>query len=402
MTTLILLLPPRARLRAQGRATTAPQAMAELNWLLTADGRHVSESGRSSPQALPAATQVVAALADEDVAWRRVELPRAGRQMRQALAGLLEEKLLDDADQLHFALEAQASGGDSAWVALCSRSWLSQQLAALEAAHVMVDRVVPLSWPGEASVGHVDNGQLSWSHAEGVATLKLDGTLARQLITPAVVAAGAWSATPASAAQAEAWLGTPVEIRSLEQRALAALDSDWNLRQFDLAPRTRGLQHLRQLWREFMTPAWKPVRWGLVALLVLNLLGLNLLAWKQQRELTAQRSALSEVLTQTYPQVRAVLDAPAQMRRETEAVRASAGQPGRNDLETLLAAAAAAWPAERGPADNLAFEPGRLTLSASGWSGAQIEQFGNQLRSAGWQLSNADARMVISAQEGRP
>jgi len=402
MTTLILLLPPRGRLRPQGRGEATPNASAELDWLLSADGRQVSERGRSAPHALPPATEVVAVLADEDVAWQRAELPRAGRQMRQALVGLLEEKLLADAEQMHFALEPQAGGGDLAWLALCSRPWLAQQLAALEEARVTVDRVLPLSWPGASSVGHFDADQLHWSQVDGVVTLSLEGALARQLITPAVVDAGAWTAAPASAARAEAWLGAKVEVRTEEQRALAALASEWNLRQFDLAPRTRGLQRLGRIWREFMTPGWRPVRWGLIGLIAINLLGLNLMAWKQQHELSAQRAALSGVLTQTYPSVRAVLDPPAQMRRETETLRASAGQPGRRDFETLLAAAAANWPAERGPVESVAFEPGQLTLSSSGWSGAQIEQFSNQLRSSGWQLTNRDGHMVLSPMEGRP
>ncbi len=395
MTTLLLLLPPRARLRAHGRADSAPTSSPELDWVLT-DGRHVSAQGRATPQTLPSATQVVAVLADEDVAWRRIELPRAGRQMRQALAGLLEEKLLDDTEQMHFAVEAQATGGESAWVALCSRPWLSRLLAALEAAGVPVDRVAPLSWPGAASVGHFEDDRLHWSSAEGVNTLTLEGALARQLITPSVTETGAWSAAPATAARAEEWLGAKVEARTREQRALAALSSDWNLRQFDLTPRTRGLQKLRRLWGEFMAPAWRPVRLGLIALVALNLLGLNVMAWKQQQQLKTQRAAMSSVLTQSFPSVRAVRDAPQQMRRETEALRAAAGQPGRNDLETLLAAAASAWPAELGPVENFSYEAGKLTLTSGGWTGAQVEQFGNRLRSEGWQLASADGRMVIS------
>ena len=44
----------------------------------------------------------------------------------------------------------------------------------------------------------------------------------------------------------------------------------------------------------------------------------------------------------THPQVRAVLDAPLQMARENDLLRASAGRPGDTDLEPLLQAAATA------------------------------------------------------------
>ncbi|MFX8215207.1 type II secretion system protein GspL, partial [Acinetobacter baumannii] len=78
----------------------------------------VLREGRSDVAQLPAADTVIAVLPESDVSWRRVELPRAGRQMRAALAGKLEESLLDEPEALHFALEPDAQGGDTAWVAI--------------------------------------------------------------------------------------------------------------------------------------------------------------------------------------------------------------------------------------------------------------------------------------------
>ena len=74
---------------------------------------------------------------------------------------------------------------------------------------------------------------------------------------------------------------------------------------------------------------------------------------------------------QTYPRVADAdiqRDAGAVMLRETQALRTLAGKPGDSDLEPMLQAAAAAWPSERPPVENLRFEPGKLTLAASGWS----------------------------------
>ena len=51
------------------------------------------------------------------------------------------------------------------------------------------------------------------------------------------------------------------------------------------------------------------------------------------------------------------------MQRETQALRTLAGKPGDSDLEPMLQAAAAAWPNERPPVENLRFEPGKLTLA---------------------------------------
>ena len=393
MSTLLLLQPARARLNSQ-----TASSLADLDWWLT-DGRQFTSHGRGLP--VPVAAETVLLLADADVAWRRVNLPKAGRLMRQALAGMLEETLLDEPDQVHIATPAASRDEGPSWIACCSRPWLTQQLATLEAAQVAVDRVAPLSWPGESSLGHFENGLLHWSHAEGVASLPVQGGLTRQLLAP-VTESTYWTAAPADAAAAQAWLGADVPLRSPEQRALAALDSPWNLAQFELAPRTRGLQSLRRASRLWTEPQWRPLRWGLVALLVLNLLGLNLMAWKDKRELTERRASLVSTLTQTFPQVRAVLDAPLQMRRETEVLRGNAGMRGDGDLETLLGAAASAWPAGQGPVDSFNFEGGRLSLSAAGWNPAQIEAFAKSLRATGWQLDNRENQMIISRGERRP
>lgn len=420
MSTLLLFLPPRTRLRALGRAAPAtadaarPGAPREYDWALTPDGRQISSEGRSAATALPAADSVVAVVAECDISWRCIDLPRAGRQMRAALAGKLEELVLDDPEQLHFAVEPDAVGGDTAWVAVTSRPWLAEHLAALEAAHVFVDRVAPLAWPDELPRGHFfeahgagagDDGiALRWSHADGVTTLPLQGGLARQFFPAGLVHAALWTATPGVATAAERWLGTSVSVHSPAQRALAVVDNAWNLRQFDMAPRARGVRALRLLSRALMRKPWQPVRYGLAALLLVQLVGLNLWAWHQHRELAARRQAITTTLTTAFPQVRAILDAPVQMQKQLDLLRTAAGSIGEQDFEALLAAAATAWPADRPPAEALAFEPGRLTLSAQGWSPPQVDNFRTQLQSEGWQLDAGEGKLTVSraSARGRP
>lgn len=411
MSTLLLFLPARARLRALGRAAPAATdparagAPREYDWALTADGRHVDREGRSAATALPAADSVVAVVGESDISWRCVELPRAGRQMRAALAGKLEEALLDDPDTVHFAIEPDAAGGDTAWVAITSRPWLADHLAQLDAAHVFIDRVAPLSWPDEPARGHFfeahnGNGEegiaLRWSHPDGVATLPLQGGLPRQLFPPGVIHAAQWTATPGIATSAERWLGTTVTVQTPAQRALAVVDGAWDLRQFDLAPRARGVRALRLFSRGLMRKPWQPVRWGLAALVVVQLLGLNLWAWHQNRQLAAKRAAITATLNSAFPEVRAILDAPVQMRKQLDLLRVSAGSVGEQDLEALLGAAATAWPADRPPAEALAFEPGRLTVSAQGWGPAQVDNFRSQLQSDGWQLDASEGKLTVS------
>lgn len=407
MSTLLLFLPPRPRLRAPGRAlpeVPRTDTLREYDYALTADGRQIVAEGRTAAATLPAADSVIAVVAESDISWRRVDLPRAGRQMRAALAGKLEEALLDEPDALHFALEPDALGGDSAWVAITSRPWLADHLTQLEAAQVFVDRVAPLAWPDGLARGHFfETGgdkspgiALRWSHTDGVATLPLEGGLARQLFPPGLVHAAQWTATPGVAAAAERWLGTTLTVQTPAQRALAVVDSTWDLRQFELAPRARGVRALRLVTRELMRKPWRPVRYGLAALAAVQLLGLNLWAWHQHRELAARRDAVTATLTTAFPEVRAILDAPVQMQKQLDLLRTSAGSVGEQDLEALLGAAALAWPGDRPPTEALAFEPGRLTVSAQGWAPAQIDNFRTQLRSEGWQLDASEGKLTIS------
>lgn len=409
MSTLVLLLPPRPRFRAQGTDTSdASQAQAEYDYLLTPDGVLISAQGRCVAAKLPRADTVVAVPPESALSWFHVGLPRAGlARMRSALVGLMEEAVLDDPEHLHFALEAGATGGAKTWVAVMHKAWLADHLAALEAAQVLVDRVAPVSWPQSPPLGHFHEiefsetgltGQigLRWSCADGVAEMRLDGSLARKLFPSANLPAVQWTATPAAAEAAEAWLGSRVTVVSPAARSLAALNSPWNLRQFDLAARARGTRALRQLYRAYMGRTWRPVRIGLVGLIVVQLLGINLWAWHQRSSLDARRAALEQVLRSTHPQVRSILDPEMQMQRETALLRAAAGRPGDDDLESLLGAAASAWPADRGPLDSLRFEPGRLTLSSSGWRDDQIDAFRNALRSEGWQLDVNEGRFTVS------
>jgi general secretion pathway protein L len=419
MAVLVIQIPPRPRLgsRAAGEPAAAARPAAEYDYLLSNDGRSVQSLGRAPAAALPKADSVVAVLADADVSWHRVTIPRAPpARLRAALSGLMEEALLDDDEALHLALPPQAAAGQPAWVAVLHKPWLAATLAALESAGQGVDRVLPASTPtasgtsgtsgtsgqtGPAASGHFFNDgpadaapTLALVSAEGAAVVRAGGSLARALLPPEGTPVR-WTATPAAAAAAERWLGTPVGVLTEPERALEALRSPWNLRQFDLAPRHRGTLALRDAWRRFQSREWRPVRWGLAGLVAVQLLGLNLWAWHQQKAIEGKRLAMTALLREAHPGVRAIIDPPAQMQRETEMLRAAAGRPGEGDLEVLLGAAAAAWPDGQGPVQTLRFEGGRLTLAAPGWGEPQLAQFRERLRPAGYAADMAEGRVTL-------
>ncbi len=415
MSVLVVQIPPRKRQGPQGASAAEAGGRLDANaasppgqwfWVKTDNGLSAQSQGRSAPADLPPSEAVVAVLSESDVSWHRLVIPKApAAKMRAALVGSLEEFVLSDPEQLHVALAPEAEPGAKAWVAVVDKPWLSQLLTHFERQGVMIDRVVPSLWPGEKASGHFYDASpagatpepgLAMADANGIACLPLAGTLARALLPPASITAMRWSAPSAVAAAAERWLGHPVMPSSPADQLMAAAQSVWNLRQFDFVPRRRGSLALRDAWRRFMRPTWRPVRWGLAGLVAVQVLGLNVWAWSLQQSMDERRQAQAQLLKQAHPQVRLVRDAPLQMERETDLLRAAAGKPGANDLETLLAMASGAWPEAQGPMQNLRFQTGQLSLAAPTWTPEDIRQFSERLRPAGWAVASQNGRVNIT------
>ncbi|MBS0447284.1 MAG: general secretion pathway protein GspL [Proteobacteria bacterium] len=411
MSTLVIQIPQRQRLRAQ-RAAEAPPTSDEYAYVTSPDGLSVLTHGSCAPALLPKATTTIAVLADADVSWHRITLPKApAARMRAALEGVLEDGLLEDTDSVHFALAPQAKAGNPTWVAVVDRAWLRHELAALEGANVFVDRIAPMAWPEDPPSGHfAESGSdaeggtrgiaLHWAHGDGVASVRLQGGLARALVPTPPPEGTRWSATPGAAAAAEQWLGAPVQVLTPAQRLLQGGRSPWNLRQFDLARRTRGDRAVTDALRALMSPEWRWLRYGAIALVAVQVISLNVWAWHQNGVIRAKRTEMQKLVQATYPKANPQdiqRDPQAVMQREAQSLRTLAGQPGDDDLETLLQAAAYAWPPGRPPVETVRFEPGKLTVAANGWSAPQIEQFRNTLRPAGWQVdATTEGRLTLS------
>jgi general secretion pathway protein L len=398
MSVLMILLPPRPR---GGSAVEPP---AEYSYVLSSDGATATRQGRAAAAQLPRADTVCAVMPEADLSWQRVTVPKApAARLRDALGAVLEDQLLTDDDDLHLALEAGVGGGQTGWVVATHKPWLAALVADIERAGVPLDRVLPLSWPGPTASVHAlppaaDGGVpvLVWSHADGVASLRMAGSLARQQLAGVDRALLVCSAHPAAAAAAEQWLETPVQVLTDADRALQAQRSPWNLRQFDLVPHHRGMLAVRDALRRVSGAEWRPVRVGLLALLFVQLIGVNLWARHLDQAVLDKRLAMAQLLQVAHPQVRSVLDAPLQMQRETDQLRAAAGQAGPTDLEPLLAVTARAWPEGQPALQTLRFEPGQLTVSASGWTEPQRVAFADRVRAAGYQAVAKGDTWVIS------
>ena len=224
----------------------------------------------------------------------------------------------------------------------------------------------------------------SWLVSDGVTTLPLSPQALALL--PALPESTRCVAEPAVAALAEQVLHHPPLLQQAPQRWVEAAQSAWDLAQleFSSSGRTRAMKKLGTAWSDLMAaPQWRAARWGALLLVAVNLLGLNAWAWRQHSALAQKREAVRQTLTQTFPQVKVVVDPPVQMEKEVAALRQATGAVSGRDLEAMLGALASAMPSPR-TASGLEFNAGELRVKGLGVAPEDAETLAAGLKRQGY------------------
>jgi len=356
---------------------------------------------------------VVAVVPAQALAWHTITPPPVGAaRLAAALEGLLEERLLEDPAHTHVVYTpegaAAAAKGQALTVLVCQKAWLRQALAPLQAQGLVVSRIVP-EWSPQAP-----NAPVLWvgGRPQQVLAVACDAQAAVVLPPPP------WSNTilatfsqppaqllcePAMADGVQQQFGRAPRMLSPAQRLWQAQQTDWDLAQGEWAQGrrqrwARRAQELAQsLWQ---SPRWRPARWGLLALMVLNLGGLQWMAWQQRQQQAQLQKDMATLLTRSFPAVQVVVDAPLQMAREVQALQRALGQPSAADLEPMLTSLARALPASA-QLSSLQFTPGELRWQAQAVSADRIEAAREPLRRQGYQLV-ADGTQWVLRTEVRP
>ncbi len=364
------------------------------------DGHSVLRSATGAAATLSAhAGEVVAVVPHSRLAWLRVQLPPAshGPRLPNVLQGLLEDRLLDEPQQLHIVPAPDAEqtariGGDTL-VAVCNKQWLRDALAPLQAAGLTVQRIVPELSPSAKPVlqvmGEPDHSQSVLCHAHGV-TLLPPNTAQWRAFAELNQDDLQIQAEPAMVARVQSTLQRQPMLQSAAQRWVKSSQTDWDLAQGEWAQgRIQRVQRQAQTaWQTvWHAPAWQPVRWGLLAWVVLHVLGLNALAWRERSSLQAQQASLQTILTRTFPSVTLVIDAPLQMQREVDALQQKTGTTSRTDFEPLLAALTSVLPAGQTPQQihfaNHVLRVQGVTLDGNAAGMARLQAQGLRLRQDG-------------------
>ena len=377
-------------------ANTASAGYAHVH----SDGHSVLRSATGAAATLSNhAGEVVAVVPHSRLSWLTVSLPPAshGPRLAAVLQGLLEDRLLDDAQQLHLVLspeaEATARSGGPAVVAVCDKAWLREALSPLHASGLTVQRIVPELSPSARPVlqvmGEPDHAQSVLCHAQGVSLLP-PNTAQWHAFAELTAADLQIQAEPAMVARVQSTLQRQPMLQSAAQRWVKSSQSDWDLAQGEWAQgQAQRLQRaLQTAWQTLRhAPAWRPVRWGLVALIFLQVLGLNALAWRERSQLDAQQASLQTILKTTFPSVTLVIDAPLQMQREVDLLQQKSGAASSTDFEPLMAALASVLPAGQTPSQihfsQQALRVQGVTLDTQASSVSQLQSQGLSLRQDG-------------------
>jgi general secretion pathway protein L len=425
MSTLIITLPVAAPLAGIGPA---------LDYLVTADGVSANRHSQAEVSLLSAVRhdEVVVVVPVRQLSWLTVQLPRGtlarsvmaqgdSPRLRNVLAGLIEELVLDDPADLHVALSPSARESEPATLAVCDRRWLTSWLQTLELNQLNVARIVPEFSPAAGAplhvIGTAEQPWVVWSpnrlnpKNQGAGDRAESGTTGLTVLPLSVATAELidWApglpvtAEPAVAQVAEQLFARPVTLVEPGQHGLNALASNWDLAQFDLV-NSRGSRRWRKLAKAvenlMRTPRWRPTRWALVALVMVHLLGLNAWAWVQNKQVLAHQQAMRDILTQTFPSVKYVVDAPVQMRKELAVLKQNNGAPSPGDFDALLAAFARLPGAQDGAAV-LAIDYSGQSLQIKGLqlTASQLLQSNAQLNVLGVEAVMRADRLILQAKE---
>ena len=364
------------------------------------DGHSVLRSATGAAATLSAhAGEVVAVVPHSRLSWLRVPLPPAshGPRLQSVLHGLLEDRLLDDPQQLHIVLAPNANdiartGGDTL-VAVCDKTWLRDALAPLQAAGLTMQRIVPELSPSDNPVlqvmGEPDHAHSVLCHAHGV-TLLPTNTAQWRAFAELSQDDLQIQAEPAMVARVQSTLQRQPMLQSAAQRWVKSSQSAWDLAQGEWAQgraqrvQRQALAAWQTLWH---APSWQPVRWGVLALVMLQVLGLNALAWRERSALNTQQTALQNILKATFPSVTLVIDAPLQMQREVDALQQKSGSASSTDFEPLLAALGSILPAAQTPQQihfaNHALRVQGVSLDSNSAGVANLKAQGLNLRQDG-------------------
>ncbi|HEY4542244.1 MAG TPA: type II secretion system protein GspL [Noviherbaspirillum sp.] len=402
MSTLYIRLPGYASVQSLG-----PGAPLYCPYALASEGNRIERDGIAAfsemGELVKRARKVVLLLAASDVTLLRIKMPPlSGTRLKAALPHLVEDQLMSDpaecvivAGDIHDGLRT---------VAVVQRDWLellmrtmttlgARKVAALPAQlclPLQADAVVAAASEHASDVGSEIDLAVRMGPQEGMgvsiaadaqesAAFEVGETLSALVPQSPLVL----HVPPARLRDYQSSLHL---IPALEQR-ISLYEDNW----------TRWIVGAEQAHPDLIgglgTGAgpkvdWRPWRWPLAlaaAVLLVNLIGLNVDWLRMQREAEGLRAAMLQNYRAAFPKDTVIVDPLAQARQKAAAARNASGELARDDFLALTAALAEAWRAGGGqgaaPVASLDYRERALTVRAKPGGGFNPESLESTLAS---------------------
>lgn len=344
---LFVFVPPHRTLGGRGKLASSTVVS------YVALGPKGAESGQTPIALLPKASSVDLVFDTSDVFVAAIDAPRlAEAKLRLALPNLLEDRLLSDAADCHFAFTPQARAGAATTiasapklpVAVIDRGLLTRALDALSEAGLRPRAayseiyVVPAPAAGVLSV-RLDHGRgIARSGKHDGFAFEFDGTSVPAPLALAVRQLGikridAYGRNTGRLAEFADELGASVHASQREIDE-AATDSAVNLLQGAFAP--GGLFGSLSLPKLTIARLKAPLAWSGIAATTF-VVGMNVYWLKLESEAAAIRAQMETAFRSAFPEATAVVDPVLQTQRQLAALRARAGMPSADDFSVLNA-----------------------------------------------------------------
>ncbi|WP_128646632.1 MULTISPECIES: type II secretion system protein GspL [Cupriavidus] len=315
-----------ARLPARPtQASNATDSPLTISYAVANETGEIVRSGDCLPLELPAAQQAIVLADARDVLLVRLPIPAVdGARLREALPGLLEERLLANAEDSHIAVLKRHENGEATLAAI-DRAWLASCLASFDKRRL---RVVPaaLCVPlGEGTAAAV---------IEPIMDASAGHQDLRRLTVRTSTDTGFGIAMSADAVPA--WLAAHVPDATVHGD-----DAGWAL----WAAGADALGNIDMCQFELRHSARRatesgPARWrwpvGLAACAIaLAVAGINAHWWWLAHRQSGLHDQMESLVRTAFPRVGPIVDAPKQMQQQLDQLARSRGLPVAGDLDDL-------------------------------------------------------------------
>jgi len=393
---LLVFIPPRRSLGAKGQLS----AGSVVNYIAPGADR---PSGETPITLLPKASALDLVFDPADVFVTAIEPPKLSEgKLRMALPNMLEDRLLADPTDCHFAFSVPRGGTGSTTiaampkmpVAVIDRGLLTKALDACAEAGFRVRAAyseiytVPAPAAGVLSV-RVDRGRgVARSATHDGFSFELSGDEVPAALALAVRQLGvrriqAYGREAAKMTALGAVLNVQVEATAADAD-IASTDGAVNLLQGSFAPGglLGALMPLAGRASGIKAASFKaPLLWT-AAGLVVAMVGMNIYWLKLESESKSLRQQMESAFRANFPETTAVVDPVLQTKRQLNDLRARAGIPSANDFSVLNARTAVLLSAAPiGAVGGVEYRDGALKVRFKGGM-ADNPAFQNTLRAA--------------------